>query len=416
VHASVTACEDVDLAFLFQELDIDALAHLRPRLGEKRLLQLAQPPLGCPDEVAHRCVSATHRGETVLGRDTAVHDPNALGLAILLFDLGEEVLQRGLVAGVARQDLVGQGKALRGHDQGDDNLDAIGALVTTVAVLAFAVLRRLAFEIGAGQIVEQHIEADIEQHPPALLQRGEQRLVVRQQLVQTAIKGLALGDGEVLAEQISHGAAIEPIAVQSPLAARINEPIGDQGFQHVQPARPLATRGQMRLPESIQTKLTPKLASEPARINEPIGDQGFQHVQPARPLATRGQMRLPESIQTKLTPKLASEPARTPLTRPVQLQPAQPDLHHIAIQRGCCAIFRKQRHLRWCPLVLVEHLDRLAPRRLLRIVDLPEVEHLVLHYTPVGDAAVLNDTPVPVLLAVFEAVFRAQKHADSIGK
>jgi hypothetical protein len=371
VHASVTACEDVDLAFLFQELDIDALAHLRPRLGEKRLLQLAQPPLGCPDEVAHRCVSATHRGETVLGRDTAVHDPNALGLAILLFDLGEEVLQRGLVAGVARQDLVGQGKALRGHDQGDDNLDAIGALVTTVAVLAFAVLRRLAFEIGAGQIVEQHIEADIEQHPPALLQRGEQRLVVRQQLVQTAIKGLALGDGEVLAEQISHGAAIEPIAVQSPLAAR---------------------------------------------INEPIGDQGFQHVQPARPLATRGQMRLPESIQTKLTPKLASEPARTPLTRPVQLQPAQPDLHHIAIQRGCCAIFRKQRHLRWCPLVLVEHLDRLAPRRLLRIVDLPEVEHLVLHYTPVGDAAVLNDTPVPVLLAVFEAVFRAQKHADSIGK
>jgi hypothetical protein len=89
---------------------------------------------------------------------------------------------------------------------------------------------------------------------------------------------------------------------------------------------------------------------------------------------------------------------------------------HGASRAGACAICRKQGNLRRSPLVLVEHLDRLAPSRLLRIVDLPEVEHLALHHTPVGDATVLDDAPATVLLAVLETIFRAQEHADSIGE
>jgi len=65
---------------------------------------------------------------------------------------------------------------------------------------------------------------------------------------------------------------------------------------------------------------------------------------------------------------------------------------------------------------LVQDLDGLAPSRLLRIVDLAEVEHLALHHTPIGNAPILDDAPVTMLLAVLEAIFRTQEHADSVGK
>jgi len=47
----------------------------------------------------------------------------------------------------------------------------------------------------------------------------------------------------------------------------------------------------------------------------------------------------------------------------------------------------------------------------LRVVDLAEVEHLALENTLLVDAVVLDDAPVAVHLAVFEALLGAQEHA-----
>ena len=44
--------------------------------------------------------------------------------------------------------------------------------VVAVAVLALAFSRRIAFEIGAGEVVKQHVEARIEQGFPAFLEGG----------------------------------------------------------------------------------------------------------------------------------------------------------------------------------------------------------------------------------------------------
>src|SRR5260370_22120760 len=70
------------------------------------------------------------------------------------------------------------------HDQGDHHLHAITALVAAVAVTALVVLviRRVRFEIGAGQVVEQNLEAGAEQILPALPQVAEQRGLVWQHL------------------------------------------------------------------------------------------------------------------------------------------------------------------------------------------------------------------------------------------
>ena len=79
------------------------------------------------------------------------------------------ILARKAVRDIAGQDLVGQGKTVRGDDQGDDHLDAIGAFIPAVAEGAFPMLRWVALEVGAGQVVEQHVKAGIEEAAPAFL-------------------------------------------------------------------------------------------------------------------------------------------------------------------------------------------------------------------------------------------------------
>src|ERR1700677_3539200 len=100
---------------------------------------------------------------------------------------------------------------------------------------------------------------------------------------------------------------------------------------------------------------------------------------------------------------MARQPAATPLPRPVQPQAAEPDVHHIAIQWRRRAILGEQCDLFAGLTVLVERLDRLAPRGALAVVDLAQIKYVSLHRPPARDPAVLHDAPIAVLLAVFAA-------------
>jgi len=111
--------------------------------------------------------------------------------------------------------------------------------------------------VRAGQIVEQDFELGVEQRLPALLQEAEQFRLVCQQFVEAAIQVVLLYEVEFLAQQIAHRTVFEPLPMQPPLTARIDQSIGDQGLQHVQPACPLARYRQSWRPELIQLKLIP---------------------------------------------------------------------------------------------------------------------------------------------------------------
>jgi len=87
----------------------------------------------------------------------------------LLFDLREKIPKGGLIAGVPSKHFVSQRKTLRRHDERDHHLHAVRSFVPAVAILSLALTGRIAFEIGAGQVIEQYIEARIEQGFPALL-------------------------------------------------------------------------------------------------------------------------------------------------------------------------------------------------------------------------------------------------------
>jgi hypothetical protein len=79
---------------------------------------------------------------------------------------------------------------------------------------------------------------------------------------------IGLNERHVLAEQIAHRAMLEPMAVQPPFAARIDQPIDDQGFEDVQPIRALARRRQERTPEIVQAELGP--SSPPTAFRSPM--------------------------------------------------------------------------------------------------------------------------------------------------
>jgi hypothetical protein len=46
----------------------------------------------------------------------------------------------------------------------------------------------------------------------------------------------------------------------------------------------------------------------------------------------------------------------------------------------------------------------------LRVVDLTQIQHVPLHHPPAGDACVLDNAPVAMVLAILPADFAAQEH------
>jgi hypothetical protein len=76
-------------------------------------------------------------------------------------------------------------------------------------------------------------------------------------------------------------------------------------------------------------------------------------------------------------------------------------------------VIREQTHCRVTLFLLVEHLQCLAPRGLLLVINLAQIEHGPLHRPAVGHSPVLDDAEVPMILAVFLPVSAAQEHRNS---
>ena len=222
VDARPALGEDIKLVVLGHQLHLDARPHLMPWQADERLFQLAEASLRSSHQIGDRRIGLPHFGEHFFGGDAAVHHPDALRLAVLRLDLRKERAQRRLVRGIAGQNFVGERKTVGGHDERDDHLHAVRTFVAAVAVAALVavVVRRIGFEVRAGQIVEKDFEAGAEQILPAPAQVREQRRLVLDELVEATIEGVLLDQSEILAEQIAHRALLEPQPVQAPFAAR----------------------------------------------------------------------------------------------------------------------------------------------------------------------------------------------------
>ena len=160
--------QNIELAFLRQELDLHAGSRLLPGLSDQMLLQARQAALRRAHQVIHRRVGIAHLGEHLLGRHAAVHQPNPARFAVLPFDALEKPSQRRLVGGVAGQHLIGQRQTFRRHHEGNDDLHTVRPVIARVPEAPLIVFRkrRIGLEIGARKIVQQHVVADVEQIAP----------------------------------------------------------------------------------------------------------------------------------------------------------------------------------------------------------------------------------------------------------
>src|SRR5712692_4222728 len=82
---------------------------------------------------------------------------------------------------------IAERKAIGVHDQRQHQLFAVGTMIPRIAPPHQGVVFRRSFHIGAGQVIEQHVELRLEQLPIALLQMLFDLGLQRQQAVETAI-------------------------------------------------------------------------------------------------------------------------------------------------------------------------------------------------------------------------------------
>ena len=320
---------------------------------------LVDPALGRAHQIERLPFRLAHLFQNRFGGNAAIHHPYPPRFAVGVLDLLEKVWQRGAVRRVAVHHFIGQRKPIGRDHQGDHQLQTVRSLIPAVTALGFRILLHLAFEVRAGQIVEQHFKVRVEQVGPLLFQPDKQLLFVRQHPIQTAIQPVLLGHGEVRLQQLVHGAVHEPLPVQAKLTAGIEQAIHHQQPQHLLPTHRLARFRQALLPKLIQPELLPQLARQPAIAEGP---------------------------------------------RPPQFQPAQ--LHLDAVQRigGNFPVIREQAHGGVALFVFVEDLQRLAPRGLLLVVDLAQIQHRPLHRLAAGQPPILHDAEVAVVLAVLLSV------------
>src|SRR4029077_11745434 len=108
---------------------------------------------------------------------------------------------------------------------------------------------------------------------------------------------------------------------------------------------------------------------------------------------------------------MARQPARAPLPRPMQCHRVEP---HLDAKRpgmlGNPAIGRKQRKLRMAERPLIEGFDLTTPSLMLAVVDLAQVQHLSLHHPAASTSLALDNIPIAMFFAVFEASVESQEH------
>src|SRR5207245_1712261 len=129
----------------------------------------------------------------------------------------EKIFQRRAVGSVAGINLVSHWKPLGRDDERHNHLHAIAPPVAAVAktLLARRTWRRsFAFKVRACQIIEQNIISCAEELAPAILQKIKERLSMLGQQIKASIRLVLLRQGEVLAQEVPHGASQKPLAMK----------------------------------------------------------------------------------------------------------------------------------------------------------------------------------------------------------
>jgi hypothetical protein len=101
----------------------------------------------------------------------------------------------------------------------------------------------------------------------------------------------------------------------------------------------------------------------------------------------------------------------------MQLHRLEPHLHAmpLGVWRDL-AISGKQRELSVALSRFIKCFDDPTPSFVLTVIDFAEIQHLALHHLAGRAALVLDNIPVSMFFAVFEASVGSQEHVGGIAK
>ena len=112
-----------------------------------------------------------------------------------------------------------------------------------------------------------------------------------------------------------------------------------------------------------------------ARIEQTIHGEQLQNLFPTHRFPAFGQTLLPELIQTELAPEFTSEPAVAEDARTLQFQAAHADLDAVDGIGRKFPVIGKQTHGGETLFGFIEYIERLPPCGLLAVIDLAEIEN-----------------------------------------
>ena len=160
--------------------------------------------------------------------------------------------------GVAGEHLIAQREAVERHDKRDAHLRAVGAMIAEIAALRLRVRLRLAFEIGAGDVIEQHVVLNREQLSATLRQMRLQRSLVREQAIERAIEPVLVDLLVAELQQIAKRRAAIPILGDVQLARRLAEASRHQHRRHLRPGDSFLARRKQLLAQLLEPHSTPQ--------------------------------------------------------------------------------------------------------------------------------------------------------------
>lgn len=160
--------------------------------------------------------------------------------------------------GVASKHFVAQRKTIKGHDEGDAHLLAIGPMIAGVAALRQRIRFGLAFEIRARDIIEQHIVLDRKQLATAPRQMRFKGRLVHEQMIEAAIKAIFIDLLIAELQQIAECRAPVPILGNVQLARRLAEPRRNQQGRHLRPANAFLAHRKQLITQLLKACPTPQ--------------------------------------------------------------------------------------------------------------------------------------------------------------
>ena len=274
--ARSAACQEIVNLLPLQQLDFDigVVGQALPTGAGEFALKFVQGVSFGGEQIA--AAGFAEEGQRLFIDHAAIHDPDALALAKARLDGVDDLLDGGEVTGVAGEGLMGQGKAVAGDDEGDDNLLAIAAMVAGVAAPGEFVFLGKAFEVTAGQVVEQQVVIELKERAEALLEIVLDGDLSFEQAVERAIEAV-LGDGFVgnAQEIVERGGGV-PVLGQSEFAAGLAQAIDDLDGDDVGGGDRLLALRDVAFDDAIEADILPQPACQPDIAEAPrVGPADF---------------------------------------------------------------------------------------------------------------------------------------------